>query len=321
MIQKKTQQINSRSINERARRYACTASLKVCGTCISGLLVKEHMRIKRKKHTLLIICTLILIALVVIVIDSKYRIVINEYELEYSELPSQFDGFRIVQVSDLHCMEFGKANSYLLKKVEQAQPDIIAITGDIIDRNGEEEYARELFSALVDIAPSYYVTGNHEWAIDDTYELLSLIRECGVTVLQNEYEIIEKDGAEIAIVGLDDPNGRADMERPEQVMERLRAQEGNVFTVLLNHRNRTPESLYPLSAQLILSGHAHGGLIRLPFTDGLIDASRTWFPDNTSGVYEYGGMKLLVSRGLGNSVIVPRFLNNPHLPVAILKKA
>ena len=104
-------------------------------------------------------------------------------------------------------------------------------------------------------------------------------------------------------------------------MERLRAEQGDIFTVLLHHRNLPPEDYVSLGApELVLSGHAHGGIVRLPFTDGLIDASRRWFPSYTSGVYEKDGVKVLVSRGLGNSVSVPRFLNNPHIPVAVLRK-
>ena len=263
---------------------------------------------------------LILLVLAALVLDSRFRIVKTEYSLHYTELPAQFDGLRIVQVSDLHCESFGKGNEKLLAKVRKAEPDIIVITGDIIDRDGEENYARELFTALAEIAPSYYVTGNNEWALDNTGAMLELIRSCGVRVLQNQYVLLERGGGYIALVGLDDPCGRADMEKPEEVMARLRAEQGDIFTVLLNHRNKPPEELYSLGADLVFSGHAHGGLIRLPFTDGLMDASRTWFPKYTSGVYEYGGMKLVVSRGLGNSVIVPRFLNNPHLPVAVLVK-
>ncbi len=262
----------------------------------------------------------LLLFLVLLTADSNVRIVTREYQLSYDTLPRAFDGFRIVQLSDLHAGSFGTDNIRLISAVTAARPDIIAVTGDLVDGEGQGGYVRELMTALTAIAPVYYVTGNHEWASGMIGELFDILDDCGVTALRNTYTVLERGGASILLAGLEDPNGPADMETPGQVMEQLREETGGGFTVLLAHRNRVEEYAL-LGAQLVLCGHAHGGLIRLPFTDGLIDTNRDWFPTYTCGVYTENGTDVLVSPGLGNSVPVPRFLNNPQVCVAVLHAA
>ena len=272
---------------------------------------------KRPRRRGRLIALLLLLALVLLTVDSNVRIVTREYPLTYDSLPEAFDGFRIVQLSDLHATRFGKHNARLIDAVAAARPDVIAVTGDLVDSPGQGAYVQELMTALTGIAPVYYVTGNHEWAsgmVDELFEILDL---CGVTVLHNTYAELTRGGASIVLAGLEDPNGRADMPTPQQVMDEVRSGTGGAFTVLLAHRNRV-EEYSRLGAQLVLCGHAHGGLIRLPFTDGLIDTGRNWFPTYTCGVYAENGTDVLISPGLGNSVPVPRFLNNPQICVAVL---
>ncbi|MBQ4370511.1 MAG: metallophosphoesterase [Oscillospiraceae bacterium] len=277
-------------------------------------------RRKKRKARRFVIALLIIAALLALAFrDSAENIDSAEYSFAFSSLPASFDGLRIVQISDLHAKEFGSGNSRLLKKTAAARPDIIAVTGDIIDDKGQLDMARTLFSGLAAIAPVYYVAGNHEWSSGELPALRKVLSECGVRSLSNSYDVLYRGEDKIVIAGLEDPNGYADMLTPSEFMARLQAREGECFTVLLSHRNNTPEYYLPLGAELVLSGHAHGGIIRLPFTDGLINASREFFPSYTNGPYRLEDMVLFVSRGLGNSVKVPRLFNRPHMPIITLR--
>ena len=246
-------------------------------------------------------------------------------------LPAEFDGLRIVQLSDLHNREFGKNNQRLYAAVEQAAPDLIFLTGDLVDEYAEAPipYAKAVGKALSAIAPTYYVTGNHEWAHGNAAveELKTALRESGVTVLSNEFVPLEQDGQTIFIAGIDDPNGYADQLTPAELAQRLYTQYADPFWLLLAHRNNLFNGRYcRLGADLTFSGHAHGGIWRLPFTDGLVDTTLTLFPSFTSGLYHCTdenceGAMVFVNRGLGNSPkIVPRILNRPQVAVITLER-
>ena len=143
-------------------------------------------------------------------------------------LPAEFDGLRIVQLSDLHNREFGKNNQRLYAAVKQAAPDLIFLTGDLVDEYAEAPipYAKAVGKALSAIAPTYYVTGNHEWAHGNAAveELKTALRESGVTVLSNQFVPLERNGQTIFIAGIDDPNGYADQTTPEELAAKLYAQ-------------------------------------------------------------------------------------------------
>lgn len=275
---------------------------------------------KKKKRARLGITFLLFVLIIgAILVDSATRLVTEEYELEFSNLPAAFNGYRITQLSDLHCKEYGEDNADLVAAVKETNPQIIVITGDLIEYASQLWYVQKLIPRLVEIAPVYYVTGNHEWANDALPALFTELENLGVKVMRNRYEVITLGNDSIILAGVDDPNGPADQKSPEQLVSEIRAAEGDKFIVLISHRNDLIELYSSLDVDLILAGHAHGGLVRLPFTDGLVDASRKWFPSYTSGVYEVGDNTLLVSRGIGNGKAFLRFLNNPHIPVAILK--
>ena len=261
-------------------------------------------------------------------IDSNSRIVTSEYELFYPDLPRSFDGFRIAVLSDLHATEHGRDNGRLISRVRDAEPDIIAITGDILDAYRRIPVERQLAVAetlargLVPIAPVYFVTGNHEWdrRAGGPWELFAILEEHGVTILRNQYVHLESGGDTIILAGVDDPNGPADMISPARFVETIFEREGeDSFIVMLSHRNNNLRLYSLLGVRLVLCGHAHGGIIRLPFTDGLIGPQRELFPTYTSGVYTMGDTHMVVSRGLGNYIMAPRFLNNPHIAVAVLR--
>jgi len=268
-----------------------------------------------------------IIALGISLYDSNTRVVTTEYELYYANLPEAFDGFRILVLADIHAAEYGENNERLISYVEEASPDIIAIAGDFIDSYGrlgmEEqlEVAETLVRGLVPIAPVYYITGNHEWDGGGVWALLSMLGEHGVHVLRNTYTLIERGGQTIILAGTDDPNGPAGMITPRRFVEGIIEAHGGEFIVMLEHRNNNLQLYSELGVDLVLCGHAHGGIVRLPFTDGLIGPQRDWFPTHTDGLYTMGDTKMVVSRGLGNHIGLPRFLNNPHIVVAVLRSA
>lgn len=238
-------------------------------------------------------------------------------------LPAEFDGLRIVQLSDLHNREFGKNNQRLYAAVKQAAPDLIFLTGDLVDEYAEAPipYAKAVGKALSAIAPTYYVTGNHEWAHGNAVveEIKTALREAGVTVLSNQCVPLERGGETIFIAGVDDPNGYADQRSPADLAAEIYQNGADPFWLLLAHRNNLFESEYAaLGADLTLSGHGHGGLWRLPFTDGLLGSGGTLLPSYTNGFYTCRGAEVFVSRGLGGMV---RLFNRPEVAVLTLRRA
>ncbi|MPN27482.1 hypothetical protein SDC9_174916 [bioreactor metagenome] len=233
-------------------------------------------------------------------------------------LPAAFDGYRIAVVSDVHGKEFGRDNRALLEQVDGLKPDLIALTGDVIDQADQLAMLPALAKGLSAIAPTYYVTGNHEWALRLVPEIEALLAENGVIVLNNRWVTLEAMNQHIFLMGADDPNGRADQKSVGQLAGELRQTGGEGFLLLLAHRNNRAEVYDAAGADLTLAGHAHGGLIRLPFTDGLVGPSRELFPTYTNGLYQLEHGQMVVSRGLGNVGRTRRLFNLPHLPLVVL---
>lgn len=247
-----------------------------------------------------------------------HHIDVEEIEVGFANLPESFDGYRIAVISDLHAAQFGTDNEKLLAAVRDAKPDMIALTGDITDAPGQVDGVIKTVEALGRIAQVYYVTGNHEWEKGEVQELFKRLPEAGATVLRNEVVPIERGGERIYLVGLEDPNGPKDMLSPQEVFEKL--PDANAFNVTLVHRNTLIKTISALGTDLILCGHGHGGLVRLPVVGGIFDHDFKLFPEYTSGYYA-AGTNVVVSRGLGNNTGVPRIGNNPHIPVIVLKNA
>lgn len=256
------------------------------------------------------------LCLVLWVLWANTAIEVNEWVIESPELPAGFDGFRIAQVSDLHNTEFGDENERLLKLLKEAEPDIIVITGDMIDsRNTDVEIALEFARQAVRIAPCYYVNGNHESRVPQWQTLRAGLTEAGVTVLTDEKTLLERGGDHVTLIGMQDPDFGGDFSGK---LRELAVEE--TYTILLSHRPERMELYAECGADLVFSGHAHGGQVRLPFLGGLIAPHQGWFPEYDSGLYQMDGTAMLVSRGLGNSIIPLRFNNRPEIIVAILKR-
>ena len=253
---------------------------------------------------------------------SNHSLQTERFTFASSRLPEGFDGCVIVQLSDLHGAEFGEDNQELIDQVRSYRPDYIFLTGDLQDRYRQtpRSYSTALGRAFSEIAPTYFVTGNHEWAFRDVRDLKRELEEAGVTVLTNEYVTLTRNGDSILLAGIDDPNGFADQKTPEALAEEVRAAASGAFWMLLAHRNNYFENEYSyLGADLVISGHGHGGLIRLPFTDGLVSVERSLFPSYTAGFYHANGSDLFVSRGLGNSGRTFRLFNRPEIVVLTLE--
>jgi len=284
----------------------------------------KHLRKRRRRRPLLPIMIILILAVCAALFFhwSNTSIQVDNFSYASSRLPAGFDGCTIVHLSDLHGTQFGENNENLLQAVRAAQPDYIFLTGDLLDRFREtpQSYAAELCAHLSGIAPVYYVTGNHEWALPDVRGLKERLTAAGATVLTNEYTLLERQGDSILLAGIDDPNGFADQKSPEALAGEVRQAWGDGFWLLLAHRNNYFEKQYSLmGADLVLSGHAHGGIIRLPFTDGLIGVERNLFPSYTDGFYQANGRDLFVSRGLGNSGRSFRLFNRPQVAVLTLQ--
>lgn len=230
-------------------------------------------------------------------------------------LPAGFDGFRVAVVSDLHGATFGENNADLFAAVAQQKPDLIAVTGDLIDdRASLGAWTDTLAAGLAAIAPTYYVTGNHEWSAGVVDELKDQLRKNGVTVLENEYRVLERGGDAIVLAGQEDANGYAGQKSLAELTAEIRADRPDAWILLLAHRNTKYRDYAACSIDLTLCGHGHGGLVRLPFTDGLIGNGESfWFPRFTSGVCDLGTGQMAVSRGLGNNPGTFRLFNRPEL--------
>jgi predicted MPP superfamily phosphohydrolase len=233
-------------------------------------------------------------------------------------LPDGFDGYKIVQVSDLHGTQFGESNSEILRILRDAEPDMIAVTGDIVDRKADIPMLYDTAAAIASIAPTYFVPGNHEYGTRNSSEIFNILENAGLTVLRNQSATVARNGDEIKIVGIDDPNGPADMMPMEDVIGLVR-KSSDAFILMLNHRYDRLDEYSELNIPFVLTGHAHGGLIRLPFTDGLIGPGGSFLPKYTNGIYKMGNTVMLTSRGIGNASFSLRLFNRPHIPVITLK--
>ncbi|MBE6737456.1 MAG: metallophosphoesterase [Ruminococcaceae bacterium] len=248
------------------------------------------------------------------------------YNLSFKSLPKSFDGFRIAQISDLHNCEHGKGNSKTLTLLKNAHPDIIVITGDMIDSRRTKIDVSEAFAKkAVKIAPCYYVCGNHEARMPDEYAiLLKKLKKAGVHTMQNEIITIKKNSDSITLIGAEDPYViRRETEEPNseilnKTLKELLKQNHSDFTVLLCHRPEHIKVYAEHNIDLCLTGHTHGGQIKLPFIGGLFAPNQGFLPKYDSGFFKEKDTTLFISRGVGNSQFPVRFLNPPEIPIFVL---
>ena len=279
----------------------------------------KRRRIRRAQISLLVLGLLAALA-----ICAFWRgLTVSRYEVKISGLPEAFRGFRIVQVTDLHCDRFGKEQEELCAKIRSLDPDILVLTGEMNDQMRlDPEPARELCSAFADEIPMYAVLGNHDlWlANSDLKALLAVYEDCGVTVLRGDSVPITIGSDTIYLHGADDPAhwGNDTVGFVETNPPELSPVDGAV-NILLYHRANAFPAISGFGFDLIISGHTHGGQVRLPFVGGLVSPTREFFPDFTAGIYRENGSQMVVGRGLGNAVSVPRIFNPPELVLITLQ--
>ena len=218
----------------------------------------------RKKRVLFVV-VFVLVVLIVWTLWGNTALEVNEYEVVSDRIPQGFEGFRIAQVSDLHNAEFGEGNEKLIQLLSQTDPDVIVITGDLIDsRHTDIEIALDFARQAVKIAPVYYVSGNHEARVREYEDLKMGLAEAGVVILENQNVQITREGESITLMGIDDPSFQEDYlfgdseSVARQAIDDLQ-NESEGYTILLSHRPELFDLYVDTGMDLVFSGHAHGG--------------------------------------------------------------
>ena len=279
----------------------------------------------RKKVKGLLVRVFIFLVIAVFCYFENNIITISEYEIESEKLPETFDGFVIVHLSDLHNKLFGKNQKRLIAQVKEQNPDMIVITGDLIDSNHPNvEIGLLLVEEAMKIAPVYFVTGNHDKYLSetDTYALFSGLERLGAKVLDDEAAEIylEKEEETISLLGVDDDRILSNSQLTRTLEELMKKDSGKTpFTILLAHEPQRMPTYSKFDIDLVMSGHAHGGQFRIPFIGGFVAPGQGFLPKYTKGLYEENDTKMIVSAGLGNSVIPLRLLNRPEVVKITLK--
>lgn len=279
----------------------------------------ENIRSNRKKYIKSAIVLLIVIALLLFCSYQNRHLETTYYTYEAEQLGVDLDGYRIVQISDLHNAKFGKNNQKLVDRIRECDPDMIVLTGDLVDSNHTNvDRAVQFVDEIVKICPVYYVTGNHEYWLDTSeYEnLMDGVASAGVIILDDQVVEISRGDAKFRLVGLDDKS-LADgtlgtlLNNAQNVAHE--DSEKKEFTVVLAHEPQYLARYAGTGVDLVLSGHAHGGQFRLPFVGGIVAPDQGFLPEYTAGEYYMNGTEMIVSRGLGNSVIPVRLFNYPEI--------
>lgn len=272
----------------------------------------------------------ILFTLIFVVIGCVYLIwgnnslSVSKYTVSPENLPKNFDGYRIVQISDLHNKSFG---GRLIQEIDNLLPDIIVITGDIIDSyHTKSEIALEFAEKAIEIAPVFYVTGNHESRIESYPEFRESLEKIGVTVLDCKGVRIVRDDEEIYLAGMEELTffgASVINEKTADYVEKLNIlaeKKGERIGILLSHRPEIFDTYVQSGFDIVFTGHAHGGQIRLPFVGGVLTPNQGFFPQYDSGLFEKENTSMIISRGLGNSIFPLRIGNRPEIVVCDLVK-
>lgn len=282
-----------------------------------------------KKHKKIKLSQLIIgffIALARFLWTEDKHIVTTDYTYRSKKIPKSFDGYKIVQVSDFHNAYFGYRSRKLLQAIKTAEPDVIVITGDIVDRRTPYLKRTAVFiEKITDIQDTYYVTGNHEAHYKHFNKLYDVIGRSNVRNISKRSTVLSRGDAEINLFGINDVWFFGDEENARTYNDFRTELAGkteklpNNFKVLLAHR---PE-LLPIYSEnaidLVFCGHAHGGQIRLPIVKGLYAPHQGVNPKYTEGLHEKEGTTMVVSRGLGNSRFPFRVFNHPEIVTVTLE--
>ena len=280
---------------------------------------------KPNKKTALIVSVLVILCLGIWTLWGNIALEVNEYEIVSDRIPEAFAGFRIAQVSDLHNKDFGEGYGQLLTLLSEINPNIIVVTGDLIDSlQTDLDVALEFAWQAGKIARVYYVSGNHEARVPEYEDLKTGLVKAGVVILENQKVQITREGESITIMGIDDPSFQEDYlfgdseSVARQAIEDLK-NESDGYTILLSHRPELFDLYVDTEMDLVFSGHAHGGQFRLPFVGGLVAPNQGFFPKYDAGQFNEENTTMIVSRGVGNSIIPIRFNNRPEIVLVTLR--
>lgn len=283
-------------------------------------MMKDYKSTKK-----LVIIILIIASISLFFILQNNDITTTQIDYINAKVPEEFSGYKIVHISDLHNKRFGKNQKRLLNKIKDVSPDIIVITGDLIDRRRYDlDTAMMFVNGAVEIAPMYYVSGNHEAWSGDYKNIRDNLLNAGVNVIDDNKVKLTKGNSNIEILGLSDPDfltydymdGTNSSELEQNLMQ---LSDENNFQILLSHRPELFHIYANENIDLIFSGHAHGGQFRIPFIGGVVAPDQGLVPKYTSGIYKEQQSTLVVSRGLGNSIIPIRIFNRPEVVVITLQ--
>ena len=284
------------------------------------------MKIKKNRAIMFTIIAAVVVGLAIWTVWGNSALMLSKFTVMGSNIPKSFNGYRIAQISDLHNAEFGDRNEKLIEMLQKAEPDIITITGDLIDSSKTDiNIALAFAEEAVQIAPTYFITGNHEAMVSaqEYADLENGLLEAGVNVLHDKEIVLEQNEERLLLIGIDDP---AYADRPSDVGVSMDSETINeLFTtegyrILLSHRPEFFNQYVEAEVDLVLSGHAHGGQFRLPFVGGLIAPGQGLFPTYDSGLYSKNKTSMVVSRGIGNSIIPMRFNNHPEVVLIELRR-
>lgn len=274
------------------------------------------MRLKELVNKKIKRIVLILIIIVLLIYGFNVDLETTHYTFNCDNLPVEFDGYKIAFISDLHCEEFGNREEELIKAIKSCNPAIIVFTGDMIDGKHEDIIpVIDLLAGLDGQYPIYAISGNHEFDDINNYNLLRrYYDQYGIDYLDESYAVIRRQNASIGIYGKRYVGNNLTMDflvGPDK--------EEAEFNILLYHDATAFPAISELGFDLVLSGHTHGGIIRLPFIGGLVSNNHSLIAEYENGIYDIGSSTLISSRGLGDAMI-PRFLNQPELICITLKK-
>lgn len=301
--------------------------IAIIGGSIGSYLAMKIFRHKTKYAKFkYIIPFIIIIQLIIFLYYSNNYISVSQYSIESRKIPAKFDGYKIIQISDLHNKVFPFNNNSLVNIIKNENPDAVFITGDFTDsRKLGEDKAMLLINKIKTIAPIYYVTGNNEAYSGHFSSLEKKLLSSGVIVLRNNSVSVKRGEDKIFISGIDDPSFntskyRVDYNNPATAKEEIEKikKEGS-YNILLSHRPELFQLYADEKIDLVFTGHAHGGQIILPILGGLIAPNQGFFPKYYKGIYSDTNTSMVVSRGLGNSTAPVRLFNLPELVIVKLE--
>lgn len=275
------------------------------------------------KQAILLILIVLFAAIIAWVIWDNNRITVTEYTIKDAEIPENFSGYRILQISDLHNAEFGEDNEILLNQISRLHPDMIVITGDLIDSyHTNVDISLAFIREAVKIAPTYYVFGNHEVRIPESYTLLKDGMEKAGVVVLDQPVTLEKDSQTITLLGVADPSAMSsDSRYYTQIVGSMLKDvmpEETVYSILLCHRPEVFDAFVENGIDLAFTGHTHGGQVRIPFIGAIFSPDQGLFPKYDSGLFTEKDTTMIISRGLGNSSFPFRVDCPPEIVVATL---